>query len=104
MPLTCGNTVPEVGLEMDFNACKHWEGETSSGFPAQYNPIRSSPAENVFPPGTHQKASDWRTAVIRKRQQLADDNTGCYGLSRLLQANVPSGDSKYQVESLDGVK
>jgi hypothetical protein len=37
-PLTCENTVPEVGLELHSDPCKHWETAETCG-------IRSSPTD-----------------------------------------------------------
>jgi hypothetical protein len=46
-PLTCGNTVPEVGLELHSRPCEQWEVAKTRGIRASRRAIRRSPRRNV---------------------------------------------------------
>jgi hypothetical protein len=46
-PLTCGNTVPEVGLEPHSRPCKHWELQKTSAIRASPADVRPNPKPKV---------------------------------------------------------
>ncbi|MCB5292368.1 hypothetical protein BJQ90_01803 [Arthrobacter sp. SO3] len=47
-PLTCGNTVPEVGLEPGSSPCKHWIPAETSAIRPSPAPVRPSPRPKVW--------------------------------------------------------
>lgn len=47
-PLTCGNTVPEVGLGLHSWSCKHWETAKTSGIRANPADLRHDPNPKVL--------------------------------------------------------
>lgn len=51
-PLTCGITVPEVGLELHSRPCKHWEPAKTSEIRAHLEAVRDSPGPGVWTKST----------------------------------------------------
>ncbi len=46
-PLTCGNTVPEVGIEPDSGPCKHWAPAETCRIPPSPPPVQPDPKPSV---------------------------------------------------------
>ena len=90
-PLTKGDTVPEVGLQLNSRPCKHWEPAETYRISLDPDPLRPSPRRKVWTLSTLQ-IGHFKVSLHRPRPTF----NGCS--SSLCRQAIPDSNRKQRVD------